>query len=295
MNSFSLRDALKLLVPAPLSSVGRRVGAGVAQTAVLRRRVVDPVRQLHARRGELSGLCSSNLGERSLVGSRFRWFSSASETTKCAQIQKAQAVVPGSDVPARGRASPSRICRGKIGVSGLNTIGEDTHAGAHHGFRRGEWPQGREKDLAFALDESEFSLTPPGADEADATIDLLRARFDAERDPRHDHPQGFHRDVRLPRRSRTTTSGGAQRAGFKDMKSDRQRARPRRWTAWRSSANPDNPVGAPRSADQIAKIFRARISNSAEVGGLPGPINVNRRNDPPGTIDTSREAGHEAE
>ena len=76
----------------------------------------------------------------------------------------------------------------------------------------------------------------------------------------------------------------AQRAGFKDMKSiDSEHVLAMDGLA--IIVHPDNPVGA-LSADQIAKIFSGKISNWAEVGGLPGPIDVNRRDDKSGTTDT---------
>jgi phosphate transport system substrate-binding protein len=273
MNSSKLRDALKLLVPALVLAAG--ASARASQTAVLHAGSSIQYDSF-TREGENYRFVLPTLANDPLLVPASEVLCVGDD--KCAQIQKAQAVVPGSDASPRPSVAVTHLS-GKIGVSGSNTIGEILMPELIMAFAAANGHKA-EKD-SLALDESEFSLTPPGADEADATIDLFA------HGSTNAIPDMITHKASIGMRSSPIPDNDlqeAQRAGFKDMKSiDSEHVLAVDGLA--VVVNPDNPVGA-LSADQIAKIFSGKISNWAEVGGLPGPINVNRRNDQSGTTDT---------
>jgi hypothetical protein len=134
MNSSKLRDALKLLVPALVLAAG--ASARASQTAVLHAGSSIQYDSF-TREGENYRFVLPTLANDPLLVP-------ASEVLcvghdKCAQIQKAQAVVPGSDASPRPSVPVTHLS-GKIGVSGSNTIGEILMPELIMAIRRGEWP-----------------------------------------------------------------------------------------------------------------------------------------------------------
>jgi phosphate transport system substrate-binding protein len=127
-----------------------------------------------------------------------------------------------------------------------------------------------------------FSLTKGGAQEAPSATIALYAHKSGDAIP--DMIDG---KATIGMRSSPATPEdiqAAQRAGWKDLK-DIDSEHVLALDGLAVIVHPDNPVTA-LSTDQIADIFSGKISNWGDVGGLPGAIDLVRRDEKSGTTDS---------
>ncbi len=185
-----------------------------------------------------------------------------------------------SNQAAAKPSSTSAHLSGKIGVSGSSTIGEKLMPDLITAFANANGYDAEPE--SEVKDESVFSFTKTGGEEtASATVALYAHKSgDAI-------PDIIAGKATIGMRSSPATAEdlqAAQNAHWKDLK-DIDSEHVLALDGLAIIVNPDNPVTA-LSIDQIAAIFSGKISNWGDVGGLPGPIDLERRDDKSGTTDS---------
>jgi phosphate transport system substrate-binding protein len=184
----------------------------------------------------------------------------------------------GSNPTAKPNGHAERL-GGKIGVSGSNTIGEKLMPELIAAFAAANgYDADRESDVQ---DESVFSLSKSGDQDPSATVALYA------HGSTNAIPDMISGKANIGMRSSPATPDdlqATQHAGWRDLK-DIDSEHVLALDGLAIIVNPDNPVTA-LSVEQVANIFSGKITNWADVDGLPNPIDLERRDDQSGTTDT---------